>query len=491
MPVIEKPSTIIGKENQAEKLIRIGCGAKLFKTPNGEPYATYKVDNTFETNQIDIRGSSYRKWIIYHYHIETGKAPSTNAIIAAMNVILSKAQFEGEIKEVFTRYAFHDNKIYLDLFNDKREVIEITSQGWQIIKSVPVLFRRPSGMKTLPIPTKDGDINFLRSFLNLPHNNIYEEERNFKLIIGWLVGTLNPFGAMPFLALHGEQGTAKTTVTRILKGLIDPNEADARSLPKDEHNLSIAAKHSYVLAFDNISFLPNWLSDSFCRLSTGSASATRTLFTNDKETLFIAKRPIIFNGINSVASRGDLLDRLMVVSLPVIPESERRDENTFWSEYEEIKSQIFGVILDAASEGLKNLHSIKTKNLPRLADFVKWVQACSPALDWKRTDFIEVFAENKNETFATQIEDDEVAQMILSHVNKKVDGINTTTKILYDDIMAEVGENLPKSFPKTAATFGKYLNRIAPSLRNCGYEVDNMEKTSKGRSIRIKKMTAE
>ena len=38
-----------------------------------------------------------------------------------------------------------------------------------------------------------------------------------------------------------------------------------RALPHDERELFIAASHSHVLAFDNLSGLPPWLSDTLCQ----------------------------------------------------------------------------------------------------------------------------------------------------------------------------------------------------------------------------------
>jgi hypothetical protein len=43
------------------------------------------------------------------------------------------------------------------------------------------------------------------------------------------------------LVLHGEQGSAKTTAGRMLRGLIDPNVSPLRTQPRDEGDLLIAA----------------------------------------------------------------------------------------------------------------------------------------------------------------------------------------------------------------------------------------------------------
>ena len=69
--------------------------------------------------------------------------------------------------------------------------------------------------------------------------------------------------------------------------------------------------NGHVLAFDNLSGLPSWLSDSLCRLTSGGAFSTRRLFTDQDEILFAAARPVILNGIEDVITRPDLADRAL------------------------------------------------------------------------------------------------------------------------------------------------------------------------------------
>ena len=91
--------------------------------------------------------------------------------------------------------------------------------------------------------------------------------------------------------------------------LVDPNLAPLRSLPREDRDLFIAANNGHVIVFDNVSGLPDWLSDSLCRLATGGGFATRQLYTDGDEVLFDAMRPIILNGIEDFVSRPDLADR--------------------------------------------------------------------------------------------------------------------------------------------------------------------------------------
>jgi hypothetical protein len=102
-------------------------------------------------------------------------------------------------------------------------------------------------------------------------------------------------GPYPLLAIFGEQGSAKTVLSKLLKALIDPNAAPARALSREERELMIAANNGYLLAFDNLSALSLWLSDALCRLASGGSFAVRQLYTDDEEVLFEAARPILLN----------------------------------------------------------------------------------------------------------------------------------------------------------------------------------------------------
>ena len=131
----------------------------------------------------------------------------------------------------------------------------------------------------------------------------------------------------------------------------------------------INAKHSYVIGFDNLSKISDWFSDSLCRLTTGSGFATRKLYTNEKQIIFSARRPIILNGIEDLASRGDLLDRMILLRLRGSARKNGRSEREFWIEFERACPQILGSLFDAVSVALHNRPNVKLSDPPRMSDF--------------------------------------------------------------------------------------------------------------------------
>ena len=125
-------------------------------------------------------------------------------------------------------------------------------------------------------------------------------------------------------------------------------------------------------AFDNLSGLPNWLSDALCRLASGGSFAVRQLYTDHEEVLFESTRPIFLNGIDDVVSRPDLGDRAIFLTLPPIRDPQRRPESELWREFEIARPRILGALLDAAVHGLRAMGRVQLDRLPRMADFALW-----------------------------------------------------------------------------------------------------------------------
>ena len=275
------------------------------------------------------------------------------------------------------------------------------------------------------------------------------------------------------LVLNGEHGTAKSTLTRILRSLCDPNIVPLRSLPRDDRDLFIAANNGHLLAYDNVSVLPQWLSDSLCRLATEGGFGTRKLFTDDEEALFHAERPIILNGIEDFVTRGDLADRAVVLILKEIPEDKRCDEETFWAKFERAAPLILGALLDAVSFGLRTLPEVKLERKPRMADFAKWIVACEVGLWWKPGTFMRAYDENRAKALEAILESDAVATAVRSLLTRQVEWEGTATGLLKElnAAAAEVTRKA-KEWPKTPRGMSGALRRAAPSLRKLGYTVE-------------------
>ena len=212
----------------------------------------------------------------------------------------------------------YDSPYWLDLGDASGKAIKIAADGWLVVDRPGVNFRRPQGLLPLPMPVRDGSVELLRRYVNLT-------EPDFRLLITWLTAALLPVGPHPILVLQGEQGSAKSTLAKVLRLLIDPQACPLLALPKSTRDLVATAVNGWLLAYDNISTIPTWLSDALCQLVFGLGFASRTLFTNDERSVIHARRPVILNGIEEFVTRGDLRDRSVFLHLPrIAPRSASR-----------------------------------------------------------------------------------------------------------------------------------------------------------------------
>ncbi len=111
------------------------------------------------------------------------------------------------------------------------------------------------GVLALPEPVSGGNVGILRRLLNLGG------EDDWVLVASWTLAALRPKGPYPILAVSGEQGSAMSTLWRLVRAVVDPNIAPLRAVPREARDLMIAASNSWVLAYDNLSDIPPWLSD--------------------------------------------------------------------------------------------------------------------------------------------------------------------------------------------------------------------------------------
>jgi hypothetical protein len=409
-----------------------------------------------------LKSRGFRDWLSKRYYESEGSIPNAQAMQDALNTLQGIARHEGQTFEIHTRLASEGRDIWLDLCDETWRAIRISAEGWEIVRDVPVKFRRTKGMRPLPVPEKGGSVSQLRGLVNTT-------EADWVLLISWLVAAFRPGFPFPVLVIHGEQGSAKSTVSKMLRELIDPNMAPLRSEQRDERDLMLAATNSWIVALDNLSKLPQWLSDALCRLSTGGGFATRTLYENDEETIFMAMRPILINGIEELTTRSDLLDRSVIIHLPAIPPEKRKSESEVWSEFESVRPLILGSLLDAVSHALRNIESVRLDQKPRMADFSLWATAAEESFGLESSAFMSAFMGNRESANELALEASPIASAVIDFAQQQRYWKGKTSELL-DEINLRVNEEVKKQrgWPKRSNALSGALNRIAPNLRAIG-----------------------
>jgi hypothetical protein len=462
------------KKKQADVLIKLAEDAELFHTPDDVGYATIIVDGHREN--WPLRSKGFKRWLARAFYIKTKSAPNSEAMQAALGVLEGSAQFDTPEHEIFVRVAGHDGSIYIDLADKDWRAIEVDADGWRVIDNPPVRFRRSAGMKTLPQPVAGGSLEKdLRPLLNV------KTDGEFVLAVAWLLAALRACGPYPVLALAGEQGSAKSTIAGMLRALVDPNSVPLRTLPKNEHDVYIAARNGHVLAYDNTSGLPDWLSDCFCRLATGGGFSTRELYSDQDEVLFGSKRPIILNGIDDVVTRPDLADRAIVLTLSAIGDEARKLEAKLWEDFEQRRPIVLGALLDGVCHGIRTLPDIKLSRLPRMADFATWITACEGGAKWTKGAFMAAYAANIVEGVEAVLEADLIATVLRKYMETLNRFVGTASDLLkaLNGTLTEK-EQKAKGWPKRANTLAKALRRFATPLRKVGIVVEFERAGKKG-----------
>jgi hypothetical protein len=463
-------------KSQSSILVGLAEDVELFHTGDGDTYATISINNHRETWALRSRG--FRDWLSKHYYESEGTIPNSQALQDALNTLQGIARHNGPEHETHIRLASVGDCIWLDLCDEEWRVVKISAEGWEIVRESPVKFRRTKGMKALPTPVAGGCLASLRQLLNVT-------VADWPLLISWLISAFRPGYPFPVLVLHGEQGSAKSTVSKMLRDLIDPNIAPLRSEQRDERDLMLAATNGWIVALDNLSKLPVWLSDALCRLSTGGGFATRTLYENDEETLFTAMRPIILNGIEELTTRSDLLDRSIIINLPAISPDKRKSEAEVWQEFEAIRPFVLGSLLDGVSHALRNIETVQLDQKPRMADFALWSTAAEQSIGLDEGAFISAFMGNRESANELALEASPIASTLVELVQERGAWKGRSSELL-EALNQRAGDETKKQqgWPKRPNTLSGAVKRIAPNLRAAGIEC-NVGRTKAGSFITL------
>ena len=327
------------------------------------------------------------------------------------------------------------------------------------------------------MPEAGGKIDELRRFVNVDGDG-------FVLFVAWIVAAYRPGRPFTILTLTGEQGTAKSTASRVVRDLIDPNVVPVRSPPKCEDDLIVAASHSHVVAFDNLSGVQPWLSDALCRLATGGGLTKRALYTDDDEFAIEVLRPVILNGIDDIANRADLAERCIVEELLPIAKGKRQTERAFRAAFATAAPRIFGALLDGVASALRNIDRASETDLPRMADFAMWSAAAEEGLGFSPGSISVAYAKNRQRAVELALKSSPVAvalRAILATPSYAGRWEGQPEQLLFalEQITPEPTRRSP-AWPKSAASLSRALRRAATFLRSVGVVINFEGTTGRG-----------
>ncbi|HQT74094.1 MAG TPA: hypothetical protein PLX84_09140 [Acidiphilium sp.] len=482
------------KPPQRDQVIEavLAAGAIFWADPDRVPFVT--IERNGRTERYKVRSAAFRQVVRAIYAERNPRQTDAGlmlpgsvgdkAMIEAVQQFEALANMPGAaIREPALRTIRAGASIWIDRGAEDWSLIEVTPTGWQVVKGADVPLIRADAMRALPMPDRKaapGALDRLRKLLNLGA----DQDDDFKLIVCWLLSTLWPSGPYAILALDGEQGSGKSTASRLVRSLTDPNKAPLRSPPKKEDDLVVAANAGRVVALDNVSFIDADMADVLCRMATGAGLSKRRLYTDDEEHIVHVCRPVLLNGITSLMSRGDMADRCIVATLPRIPDDKRRLEADIEKDFAAAAPGILAALLDGMVASLAAslcipMKETKRRDLPRMADFAALAMNAAPAFGWDPEHILAVIHRNRHAANIAVVESDPLSEAI-GHVldehgaarpeGRRWEG--TSSELLEKlNLCASEAVKRDRTWPKDGTRLSGRLRRLAPALRRCGTDV--------------------
>lgn len=461
-------------------LVELALGRWRFgQTQADEPFA---VEVEGPNIAIMFRGSrdSLRSILSREFRRLHGRTPNSAALSDALTTLQGEALVAAK-ENVYLRVAVFDSSIVLDLGGLDGRAVVIERGAWRIVDRSPVLFRRTAATGCLPAPEHSGSLDQLRALLNF-------SDDTWPLVVGWLITCFLPDIPHPILLLGGQQGSGKTTAAQKLVGLIDPSPADLRSQPRDPETWAITAAASWVVVVDNISTISEWWSDSLCKAVTGDGWIRRKLYTDGELAVVAFRRVIMLTSIDPGALRGDLGDRVLMVDLEPINEMSRRTDQEIAEQYQQLRPQILGALLDLLADALALLQEVQVDRLPRMADFAKVLAAVDRAAGFTDNSSFEKYLAQGSRIAATVIESDSVAMAVEELMQSEGNCEGTATELLE----RLTPDKPPKGWPRTPQDLGGRLKRLMPALKQAGIQIEyRREGHQRTRTYRLIREVAE
>jgi hypothetical protein len=454
-------------QSKAARAIALICdsGVTFFHDERGEPYAAVPLEGGRRVLSLGSR--EFRDFVDRRFWDATRQALGREPLSAVLGIFAGQARYDGGRQDLGLRLAGGGAEIWIDL--DGKSAIRVSRAGWDIVERPPILFRSFPMQRPLPVPVRGGDAAKILSFLNLRSVN------DRLLLLCYLTAAFVPEIPIPCLVVHGVAGSAKTTFLKVVKRTIDPSAVDVHGGIRDLTEYAQAAWQNRALYFDNLSSLPDWLSDALCRTVTGEGWSKRKLYTDEDATVFEYRRLVGLSGINLVAERGDLLDRSLIIGLDPIGPDSRRSERAFWAEFESSRAGILGGLLDVLVLAMNMEPSLPEGPLPRMADFARWGMAVAQALGESPGDFLRAYAENVGRQNEAAIEESPVAQALAYFMTSENEWSGTPAQLL-DRIQTlvpvlHIAEKC-KAWPKTPGWLTRRIMEVHANLLSMGIRVD-------------------
>ena len=478
----EEESSTVKCYNVGKNLIQNSAISK-----NNNEQVVIKVEISERPYWIDIFSPLFNQLIRIDVQKEFGEIFSNNIYETAIkNLHAEKLLYESKISTVYKRCALTNRELFFDLEDIDGTKFKISEDEILKIKEndeeLPIFLRKHNninGLSALPLPifgNRDAIDELVKLF------RISDEDKIvFKSHL--VVFYLSDF-PIPISVFHGEQGSAKTTVSSGMKAVHDPTGENAMSLPDKVDDLAVILANHDTSNFDNLDNFAPEISQFLCRVITGTSYAKRLLFSDGSEFELILKSKITLNGISPSVNQPDLLERSIFYELSAIKGIERMTDDKFKNKLKELTPELLGQVFTTIQKALKIYKKVEDEleggitieengksveiTLPRMATFAVWGEAISRVLGNEDLLFLKKY-NKKIETSNIGLRDEyPIMDDLLEHIESDVGREPITITKLFKKIVNE--DSKDDRLPKDAKRLGKQIRHLGPTIRSFGYE---------------------
>jgi len=489
----------------------------LFKDQYGEGHVRAIVNND-HLEIIPINSNKFTRFISKSFYENHGHILSKETINGVVQILQAKAEFGETRYDLFLKVARYNEDLYYDLTNDKHQVIRLflnKEKGigeWEILDTTPVpLFRRynqiPQDLPSFSIPSKlnrDSSSNensisarafdnpldmFLTNLTNIKNKN------DRVLVKVSLISYFVPDIPHIIMLIHGSKGSAKSTFQLMMKSIVEPAKPSLLTLHNRSDEFIQQLAHNYLPTYDNIKYVPKWLSDEVCKAVTGAGQTKRVLYTNDDDKIFEYKHCFIFNGINLAFSEPDVLDRSIIIKLEEIDDKNRKTEEDILREFNNLKPRLLKVIFDTLAKAMAIKEDVKDRlkrsgKLPRMSDYAVWCESISQSLGNKEGQFLDAYYDNLSLQNDEVIESSLVAKVMIQFMEDKAEWKGSTTDLhsTLTSALSDTDERAvrSRSWPNSANSLSRKINELSSTLKKRAIEISHSyDNKTRGRIIRI------
>lgn len=383
--------------------------------------------------------------------------------------------------DVFIRTAGDLSQgIEYDLKNDHRQSVIVDQSGWIVTSDKKHKFLTPSTSleQVTPKKTKQNLLDLLKPFINIKGNQ-------YVLFVIWLVQAFCS-GNHNALLVTAERGCGKSTLSRVIRSILEPSEVDVSRFSKNPEELINLLSNLYLVCFDNVRDITQDQSDLLCSAITGATATKRSLYTNNDLCVQKLHNTVVMNGIALAPKESDLAERFLVVTLDKIDSAKRKREKDFWNSFHKMLPYILGAIFNTLSSAMSYMQSLSLANMPRMADAFADMLCIAMALGLTEDEFRMIYDENVEKMNQLR-----TGSPLVKAIQEYMDGpmagkrsVEDKAEALYEAIKANYSGN-KGNLPSSASYFTLVLDNEHENLKNAKFRANIDDTGAKHTTVKI------